>query len=47
MTTILDDVAARGRAAPFDTGLLDGLMDDAGLDVVVLTSKHNVQYLLG
>ncbi|MBR1222989.1 aminopeptidase P family protein [Bradyrhizobium sp. U87765 SZCCT0131] len=47
MTTILDDVAARGRAAPFDTGLLDRLMDDAGLDVVVLTSKHNVQYLLG
>ena len=26
---------------------LDRLMDEAGLDVLVLTSKHNVQYLLG
>ncbi len=26
---------------------LDSLMDDAGLDVLLVTSKHNVQYLLG
>ncbi len=33
--------------APFDTARLDRLMDDAGIDVLLATSKHNVQYLLG
>jgi Xaa-Pro aminopeptidase len=33
--------------APFDAARLDRLMDDAGIDVLVATSKHNVQYLLG
>jgi Xaa-Pro aminopeptidase len=33
--------------APFDTQRLDHLMEEHGLDVVVATSKHNVQYLLG
>jgi Xaa-Pro aminopeptidase len=32
---------------PFDAGLLDRLMEEAGLDAVLATSKHNVQYLLG
>src|SRR3954453_19788100 len=32
---------------PFDTGRLDRLMDEAGIDVLLATSKHNVQYLLG
>jgi Xaa-Pro aminopeptidase len=32
---------------PFDSNLLDRLMDQAGIDVVLATSKHNVQYLLG
>jgi Xaa-Pro aminopeptidase len=32
---------------PFDSNRLDRLMDEAGIDVVVATSKHNVQYLLG
>lgn len=32
---------------PFDSGRLDRLMDEAGLDVVIATSKHCVQYLLG
>ena len=36
----------RGKA-PFDTRRLDGLMDEAGLDAIIATSKHNVQYLLG
>jgi Xaa-Pro aminopeptidase len=39
-----------GRAAPaipFDTAHLDRLMEEAGHDVLVVTSKHNVQYLLG
>jgi Xaa-Pro dipeptidase len=30
-----------------DLGRLDALMDDAGIDVLLATSKHNVQYLLG
>ena len=33
--------------APFDHAKLDRLMDEAGIDVLVATSKHNVQYLLG
>ena len=37
---------APSRAIPFDTGKLDGLMDAAGIDILVATSKHNVQYLL-
>lgn len=32
---------------PFDVGHLDRLMDEAGLDALVLNSKHNIQYLLG
>jgi Xaa-Pro aminopeptidase len=32
---------------PFDHARLDRLMDDAGMDVLLATSKHNVQYLLG
>lgn len=35
------------QSAPFDTEHLDRLMDAAGLDVLLVTSKHNVQYLLG
>jgi Xaa-Pro aminopeptidase len=34
------------RAIPFDTGKLDRLMDEAGIDVLLATSKQNVQYLL-
>jgi Xaa-Pro aminopeptidase len=32
---------------PFDANRLDRLMDEAGMDVLLATSKHNVQYLLG
>ena len=32
---------------PFSTTRLDGLLDDAGIDVLIVTSKHNIQYLLG
>jgi Xaa-Pro aminopeptidase len=35
------------RTAPFDTARLDRLMDEAGIDVLLATSKHNVQYLMG
>jgi Xaa-Pro aminopeptidase len=34
-------------ATPFDRNRLDRLMDEAGIDVIVATSKHNVQYLTG
>jgi len=30
----------------FDAARLDRLMDEAGMDVLIATSKHNVQYLL-
>ncbi len=39
--------SASGLAIPFDHTRLDRLMDDAGIDVVVVTSKHNAQYLTG
>ena len=32
---------------PFDTALLDRLMEETGIDLLLATSKHNVQYLLG
>src|SRR5215472_14761906 len=35
------------KPAPFDTARLDALLEDQGIDVLVATSKHNVQYLLG
>jgi Xaa-Pro aminopeptidase len=38
---------AKALAIPFDHRRLDRLMDDAGADVLLATSKHNVQYLLG
>ena len=40
-------VTTAAKSIPFDTRQLDKLMDEAGLDVIVATSKHNVQYLLG
>jgi Xaa-Pro aminopeptidase len=39
--------SAQRTAAPFDTGRLDRLMEEAGIDVLLASSKHNVQYLLG
>jgi Xaa-Pro aminopeptidase len=39
--------SAKGLPIPFDHHRLDRLMDAAGIDVVLATSKHNVQYLLG
>lgn len=44
------NIATGGSAmlgVPFDSARLDRLMDEAGIDVLVATSKHNVQYLLG
>ena len=39
--------AATRKPLPFDAAQLDKLLDEAGIDVLVATSKHNVQYLLG
>jgi Xaa-Pro aminopeptidase len=44
------DVVKQSSAAPkipFDVERLDRLMEEAGIDLLVVTSKHNVQYLLG
>ncbi len=42
-----DEAKSAGRPLPFDQAKLDGLMDKAGIDVLLVTSKHNIQYLLG
>jgi Xaa-Pro aminopeptidase len=34
-------------AVPFDAVKLDDLLEQAGIDVLIVTSKHNVGYLLG
>jgi Xaa-Pro aminopeptidase len=44
---MLDSVQRTQLAIPFDSRRLDGLMEEAGIDVLLATSKHNVQYLLG
>jgi Xaa-Pro aminopeptidase len=36
-----------GLKIPFDHQRLDRLMDEAGIDVAIATSKHNCQYLTG
>jgi Xaa-Pro aminopeptidase len=46
-------VAPREESAPastklaFDSDRLDALLDAVGIDVIVASSKHNIQYLLG
>ena len=35
------------RALPYSFAKLDDLMEKAGIDVLLVTSKHNTQYLLG
>jgi Xaa-Pro aminopeptidase len=56
MEVIEQPTTASSRAAgaiapptpiPFDTGRLDALLEEAGIDALVVTSKHNIQYLLG
>ncbi|MCW0212605.1 MAG: Xaa-Pro peptidase family protein [Pseudonocardia sp.] len=44
---VASTLAAGSGSPPFDAGLLDRLMEEAGLDAILVTSKHNVQYLLG
>ncbi len=35
------------QGIPFDSNHLDALLDSAGIDVLIASSKHNIQYLLG
>jgi Xaa-Pro aminopeptidase len=44
---VIDKRMQNKLSIPFDTALLDRLMDEAGIDVLLANSKHNVQYLLG
>ena len=37
----------RSVGLPFDSSKLDRYLDEAGIDVLIATSKHNVRYLLG
>ena len=38
---------AEATSPPFDSARLDALLDEAGMDAVVISSKHNIQYLFG
>ena len=44
---MLTAVKPAASSIPFDAKRLDRLMEEAGIDVLLATSKHNVQYLLG
>lgn len=39
--------SALPEAIPFDTDKLDALLEEAGIDVLMASSKHNIQYLMG
>ena len=39
--------AGEASALPFDRAHLDGLLDETGIDALVISSKHNIQYLFG
>ena len=40
-------MSAATGVPPFDSAKLDALMDQAGVDLVLASSRHNVRYLLG
>ena len=37
----------RSTGLQFDSDRLDELLDEAGIDILIASSKHNIQYLLG
>ena len=50
MENRLGATTLRSREAaltPFDSNRLDQLLDEAGIDALVVSSKHNIQYLFG
>jgi Xaa-Pro aminopeptidase len=38
---------AEGNVIPFDSARLDSLLDESNIDALVISSKHNIQYLFG
>ena len=45
--TALSFAKAETTSPPFDSARLDALLDEAGIDALVISSKHNIQYLFG
>ena len=45
--TALSFATAQATSPPFDSARLDALLDEAGMDAAVISSKHNIQYLFG
>jgi Xaa-Pro aminopeptidase len=43
----LSEPISQPGGPPFDSALLDRLMEAADIDLLLVTSKHNVQYMLG
>ena len=43
----LSTVKAPQAEIPFSTTMLDALMEKDGLDVLIITSRHNTRYFLG
>ncbi len=39
--------ASPAPAIPFDNERLDAILDRAGIDALIVSSKHNIQYILG
>lgn len=47
MAAVAQDIVGGIGALPFDAKKLDALMEAAGFDALVVSSRHNIQYLLG
>ena len=47
MTTAATETASPPIALPFDSAVLDSLLAAAGIDVLLVCSKHNIQFLTG
>src|ERR1700722_14895094 len=45
--TALSFAKPEAPSPPLDSPRLDALLDEAGMDAVVISSKHNIQYLFG
>jgi hypothetical protein len=41
--TSSSSVSGHAIVLPFDGARLDGLLDEAGIDALVISSKHNIQ----
>ena len=44
---LTSSAGAPGSALPFDPVRLDALLAEAGIDLLIVSSKHNIQYLTG